>query len=532
MLFLAKHPEYEHYPVTMREFLNDPMFTPPADNQRPHSEMVLSEIFDTGDESDFHRMGEYEEVLYIAGIGSGKSFMSSKAMHYMLYRLLCFKDPQKYFNLGVNAPLAFINISKSFTQAKDVVFNEMKNRIDSSPWFQKYYPPNPKIRSRLVFEQKNITILPAGSNEEAPIGYNIFGAVIDEAAFHTITKDRDYARDSYNQIKKRIRSRFLNHGKLFIITSPRFTYDFAETKYREDDNPKLYKRRTALWEAIPARQFVGEKFDVAKYLPQYDGKNIMVPIEYEQEFRQNPERAMRDYGAVASMSIQGFFRDPDIIPAYFDKTRDHPIDPKTGDFADWFHNRKGTENYDPDPRFIHVDLALNRDGNGDAAGFAMGKFAGWKIEKLPDGSVEKRPKIKIDYMEQIRAKNNGEILFSDVRQKIYDIRDMGYNIAKVSFDGWNSVDSIQTLKDKGFKAETLSVDKSLEPYYTFKEAMLDDRLDIYYYKPIIKEVQQLEEVNGRKVDHPRNGSKDVADAVAGVCYHAAQKTSGSGVLGS
>ncbi|MFA5724582.1 MAG: hypothetical protein WC979_10090 [Candidatus Pacearchaeota archaeon] len=515
----------------MKEFLENPNFTDPQDAPRPYNKQLLIDIFDSGSNFDeFENLGKYEEILYIAGIGSGKSFCSSMAIVYTVYRLLCLRNPQEYFHMAKGTKIAFINISKSFSQAKDIVFGELKNRLDNNKWFQTFYPPDPRIKSKMRMP-KNIYILPVGSNEEAPLGYNIFGAVIDEASFHMLTKDKDYAEESYNQIKKRIRSRFMSKGKLFIITSPRYVYDFAEKKFAEaETNPKIFKRRAALWDVMPPEMFCGQKFDLGKYLTALAG--TMIPVEYEDEFRQNPERAMRDYGAQPSMAIQGFFNNPDDIIKAANYNRKHPIDLKTGDFAEWFYNIQSNENYDSDKRFIHIDLGLNREGKGDCAGFAMGKFNGWQEVKSIQGKLEKRPKIFIDFMCQIKAKPRDEIQFEDVRKLIYKLKDIGYNIAKITFDGWQSVDSVQTLKSAGFNADFFSVDRNPESYHTLKGALLDGRLDFYYYKPLVEELSQLEELKGTKIDHPRRGSKDVADAVAGVCYQAARGTPGKGFLGA
>lgn len=640
----------------MKEFLENPNFVEAQDAPRPYNKQLLIDIFDNWENWDqFENLGKYEEVLYIAGIGSGKSYISSMAIVYIIYRLLCLKNPQEYFHFAKGTKIAFINISKSFNQAKDIVFGEIKNRLDNNKWFQTFYPPDPRIKSKIRLP-KNLFILPLGSNEEAPLGYNIFGAVIDEASFHTLTKEKDYAEESYNQIKKRIRSRFFSKGKLFIITSPRYVYDFAEKKFTEsEDNPKVFRRRAALWEVMPPETFSGEKFDLGNYLPNMSG--IMVPVEYEDEFRQNPELAMRDYGAQPSMAIQGFFNDPDVITRAANYNREHPIDPRTGDFHEWFFNSRSKKNYDSDKRFIHIDLGLNKEGKGDCAGLCMGKFAGWQEAKSIEGKNEKRPKIFIDFMLRIQAKTaKDEIQFEEVRQYIYRLKDIGYNIAKVTFDGWqcnlgsnkvrlingtdkridkitseewlysydlnkneivsalckaviktgikvpvyevqidngekihftpehlillkngsykmvkdlqkgdslmplytkisnrgfrnyksqenhrvvsvkfygyedvydievpkyhnfglsagifvhNSVDSIQTLRSAGFNADFFSVDRNPEAYYTLKSALLDKRLDFYYYKPFVEELQQLEEIKGSKIDHPRRGSKDV-----------------------
>lgn len=330
----------------------------------------------TGFEIKSIGVGEYygftldKNHLYLLGdfTVTHNSFLASKAIEFIIYNLLCLKNPQKFFHFARGTRIAFVNISRSFTQAKDVVFGEIKNRIDNNPWFQKYYPPDSRIKSKIRLP-KSIFILPLGSNEESPLGYNIFGAVIDEASFHTATADKDYAEESYNQIKKRIRSRFLDRGRLFIITSPKYIYDFAEKKFADDDNPKLYKRRTPLWEAMPEELFSGKKFDLGDYLENFKG--IMVPVEYELEFKTNPEKAMRDYGAQPSLAIQGFFRDPGIIIERVSKDRKHPIDKKSGDFSEWFYNPSGAENYDSDPRYIHVDLGLNRAGKGCATGICI-----------------------------------------------------------------------------------------------------------------------------------------------------------------
>ena len=84
------HPEYQHKPVTMREFLENPNFTSAQDSPRPYNKKLLIDIFDSGNTfQDFENLGKYEEALYIAGIGSGKSFCGSISIVYTIYRLLC-----------------------------------------------------------------------------------------------------------------------------------------------------------------------------------------------------------------------------------------------------------------------------------------------------------------------------------------------------------------------------------------------------------------------------------------------------------
>jgi hypothetical protein len=89
---------------------------------------------------------------------------------------------------------------------------------------------------------------------------------------------------------------------------------------------------------------------------------------------------------------------------------------------------------------------------------------------------------------------------------------------------------MQILKKRGYNAEYLSLDRKLLPYENFKASINEDRIN-FYLKPsgdpenpsasevLVKEAMALEEIQGKKVDHPPKGSKDVADAVAGVNHN-------------
>jgi hypothetical protein len=90
----------------------------------------------------------------------------------------------------------------------------------------------------------------------------------------------------------------------------------------------------------------------------------------------------------------------------------------------------------------------------------------------------------------------------------------------VSYDSWGSDESIQTLNAEGFTAENFSVDTDTEPYEQLKATLYDDRIISYYHPILDRELAMLRiDEKARKVDHSTHGSKDVADAVAGVVHH-------------
>ena len=93
----------------------------------------------------------------------------------------------------------------------------------------------------------------------------------------------------------------------------------------------------------------------------------------------------------------------------------------------------------------------------------------------------------------------------------------------ISYDGFQSRESIQILRKTGIRAEAISVDRNLEPYEYLRSALYQGRLAMVDSEPLRLELAQLElDAKRDKVDHPPRGSKDVADAVCGAVYAASR----------
>ena len=92
----------------------------------------------------------------------------------------------------------------------------------------------------------------------------------------------------------------------------------------------------------------------------------------------------------------------------------------------------------------------------------------------------------------------------------------------------NSTDMTQTLNMYGIESGLLSLDRNDKVYQTFKDVILDRRLNSY--RPdtldgedslVMNEIKKLRRV-GRKIDHLPGQSKDEADALAGSVFNAIQ----------
>ena len=111
--------------------------------------------------------------------------------------------------------------------------------------------------------------------------------------------------------------------------------------------------------------------------------------------------------------------------------------------------------------------------------------------------------------------------FTEVKDYILSLRSRGFKIKVCTFDRWNSHDMMQQLKAYGINTETLSVAK--KHYDDMAMVVAEDRLTGPHIKLLIDELLQLKIMRDR-VDHPRKGSKDLADAVCGSVYNAISKT--------
>ena len=474
LAWLLEHPEYEERPVDIRTFIDSPDYLNCGRECWPSIKDDLEELFS----------GDYTEAVFCEAIGAGKSYKSSIIIAYMVYRILCLKNPQAFLSLAKGSKISFINMSVRAEQSRKVVFGEIKARIDNSPWFSKYYSPDPEIRSELRFP-KGVVIFPGNSQETFPIGYNIFGGIMDEAAWYIDTDNHDVAEEMFNALHSRIKSRYGDKGLLIMISSPRYVDDFIETKMKEAQaNKKIFARRKMLWESKPAYCFSGRWIDFEGY---------KIPAEYETEEKRDPEAFKRDYMAIPCLALEPYFKQFNLVEQCIDPKLEHPVD-EQGKLKSTFKRRSGNWH------FIHVDLSHKRDATGIAMVHA------------------EEDTIITDLMLRIKAPPGGEIFFSQIRELIFEIRNRGFEIYCVTFDGWQSIDSIQILKDKGFRCEVLSVDKDTAAYDTLKDKIYNKKFKCYLYEPFFQEIRRLELIEGKKVDHPPLGSKDVADAVAGAVY--------------
>jgi hypothetical protein len=380
-------------------------------------------------------------------------------------------------------------------QARDVVFSAFQRQVRESPWFEKRARETVYRQAEVEFP-KGVVVTAGNSSASFPLGFNVLGAVIDEAAWFPVASDgrTEAVEEVYHGIKRRIASRFGRRGLLLVISSPRWPDDFVEKRLREGaGDPTVYTSRKATWEVRAPELYCGRRF-------LHEG--LWVPVEYRRAFELNPARAMRDLAARPSRGVNAFLADVAIIHRAVDRDRPSPVDREGRLSASFYPSHNA-------PRFVHVDLGLTRDACGIAMAYCE-RSAG----------SEDRARVVVELTHCWRAPEGGELDLSRPRELILALRERGFPIAQVSYDGWQSADSRQILGKRGITTRTVSVDRTLGPYETLKELLVDGRVSLCADEQLIRELSALELVDCRKVDHPVGGSKDVADAVAGAVSQA------------
>ena len=148
----------------------------------------------------------------------------------------------------------------------------------------------------------------------------------------------------------------------------------------------------------------------------------------------------------------------------------------------------------------------------------MGFVEGFTSVKRSD-TVEMMPVINFDFILEVAPPRNGEIQFEDIRKLFYAVREQGVNLKWISFDSYQSADSLQILRQKTFITGKVSMDKTALPYEVMKTAFYDGRVKAPKHDKALSEIVRLERnPQSGLIDHPQNFSKDCADAVAGVVY--------------
>jgi hypothetical protein len=538
-LEVLKNNNFEEMPVDAKTFVEGEAYL----NQPPLSDVqydiveAMSQIYREEDLVDilgaeeghrYYKKYTKNEVILQLGKGSGKDFTSTVACAYIVYKLLCLKDPARYFGKPAGDAIDIINVAINAQQAKNVFFKGFKTKIEKSEWFAGKY--NAKAES-IEFD-KAITVYSGHSERESHEGLNLILAVLDEiSGFATEVgtgNDQGKTADNiYKAFRASVDSRFPDLGKVALLSFPRFPGDFISQKYEDSIMEKetiTYSHRFIMNPDFPD-DLEGNYLDIGwdedqiiayKYPGVFALKRptwVVNPTrkidDFKLAFFTDMGDAMQRFACVPTFASDAFFKQKDKLEKCM--TLRNPID----------SNKRFDESFVPDPDkvyYVHADLAQKHD----KCAVAIAHVDKWVNLQVVKDYEQVAPIIIVDAVVWWEPKVEGPVNLSEVKQWIQNLRRQGFNLGMVTFDRWQSFDIQQELQAVGIRTDTVSVGK--KHYEDLAMMIYEERVAMPHIPLLLEEMSELKIINDKKVDHPRKKSKDLSDAVTGAVFGALSHT--------
>lgn len=546
--------DYKEIPVDIDTFLDDEYYLGKSNNkgQRvyPFWRKELHTIFNNGN--------KFEEVFFTGATRIGKSSTAITATAYMLYRLMCLRDPQAYFNKKEISKFSilFFNVTKEL--AKGVAFREFNDTLKVSPWFNEHGKFSRSERDFYYIPEGDKVVIDFGSDAAHALGMQVFVGFCDEINFakagvKDVSKAKAHMLSLYNTVSARVKGTFrLNgqvYGKIFAVSSKNSDSDFMESYIQEQlasgAGSHMYVIDQPQWEVLPPETFSKERFYIAvgnrhqrgfvvpdnqtfpealEDLRQQGYTLLNPPVDMRSNFLADFDIALRD---LAGISVPGSlsFITQDTITSCINKERRNPFyneilsigTKDTTAIEDYFHIEDIDMRMIKNPCYIHLDLSKNTDRSGISCICISGR----KDIKSIDGKLSSFPIYTHLFSIALEAPRGDTIPYAKITQFLLWLRSKGFNIRGISRDQFQSEYMAQLLEDQGFDVSYRSLDRTPDGYIAFKSILSENRIDLLDVDLLQNELIHLQRDSlSGKVDHPIGGSKDVADSIAGACWNA------------
>ena len=498
---------------------------------------------------------QYGEIVLSGAIGQGKSTFALLVVLYDICKMLSLKSPHEYYNLIESTVISFALMNATKSLAGSVLYGQMIEWVEASPYFTSKLVRGKKRRTLFI---KNIDVV-IGSRGRDMLGQATAGAIFSEINDMTVVGDQ--AEDNFDTIATRRESRFGGKGKdiighLILDSSNKGSRSFIDVRMDE-------KRKKGVTDYI---LFAYTHWDAKWHLGHYSGKFfkvyggddkrdpfiipddlesavvsrldqsriIDVPIEHHEQFHYNITKSLQDLAGVSTLGSFNYISSIESLKAAFTHLNPITKDVIVLDFFDdeqkisQFIDVKTLSIINNSARFIHVDLGLKNDSTGIACSF----LSHWKdlsrFDEMTGNTVYNRePVFLTEWVMEIRPLPGQEVPIYKIKDFILEAKNMGYNITKVSTDGFQSSNLRQDLVLKQVDTALISVDRTKDPYDFLRNAILEGRISLPKSAKLFEEFKFLED-QGKKYDHGSSGTKDLTDAVAGSVWSCQQSINEEG----
>lgn len=502
---------WEENPLTFKEFVHSPEHM----NFPPLSERQM-DVFDFMFGDDPKKIFENEHYLSILawGKGSGKDTIAYLCTLYVVYVLLCCKNPTSLFK-GVHADyLDILNVAYSYPQAIQIFFAKLRNAVKDWNWLKNKYryvdsgrsiKDDKKyetmdivnIKQDIIIFPKKIRAMSKCSQQNAAEGTNLLVWIADEFSAFSDKNNKSNAMEMFDTLRTSSTTRFQNYGKGFVISFTRYKNDpilKLIDMYKDDIN--VYTDIASTFEVKPKSAFKGE-------WGTWNG--IEMPISFINDFEINPEGSKAKY----------LCQPPDAEDPWITETQ-----LLEDSFKDRVPIFEFTESIHPtvNGNMIHKDI-VKKNFNIPNMTYVLAGDIGLTNDRsvitmfhdestyLPDGSVRKHYVQDFCLTWIPNKKENKKV---DINNIEYIIKKIIFEykipIVKIIFDHFSSSQLLDELANNGIISQQFTL--RAENFVNFKNLLYTGCIDLIKDSEVEQEMKRL--VNGQRglPDHPANEHDD------------------------
>ncbi len=254
----------------------------------------------------------------------------------------------------------------------------------------------------------------------------------------------------------------------------------------------------------------------------FRNKIVEVPMDFIDDFKTNLVQSIQD---IAGMTVSGegkLFNSKDLYNKALYTPTESAFIKDTFTISTKLETRPQdyiNPNWQPEQpeklRFMHLDQGISSDHYGLSCCFVD------RVEIQPDETV--KIFIKFDFILNIvPPRPPAKVDISKVRSLITWLsQNKSINWGKITYDTFQSQESIQELEKAGLPVGYQSVDRTDEAYLLLVDYIYEEKVKFPQNDEFERNLFNVVHFRTkRKVDHTSTGAKDISDSVAGSLFNA------------
>jgi hypothetical protein len=414
----------------------------------------------------------YNELALAAGQRGGKSAVTGMMSSYLTHRAIKLERPNEVYGLLKANVLQGTFVALTFAQAKDTLWEPFYGHLIDSPWFVEYNSMLDHYQERtgeelyklkdtfVYYRHRRIQVYPAGPDKRILRGRTRLFAGIDELGwFQSGVEAAKNIKMNANEVYIALERSLLTLRSKAVSLVRQGFYNIPFGYFLNISSPS--SARDKIMELV--RQSQGSTKLYGLVLPTWKMNPHVPRSALAEEFRKDPEAAMRDYGAQPPLTNNPFISSQDKIELCLSKKKHRlevqykQVKSKDGNSAELY----GSITYISESTKPSV-LALDAGYSNNAFAFAVGHRSknGYPVISCV-GEIIPMPGMKI----------NHSLMYSNLLSEVVAMR----NIVLAAADRWNSLKVLADLEQE-FGMEKVQYSLKYVDMQLFKSYIFDKQI--------------------------------------------------------